>query len=549
LNDPSKHQAPWYVDAIFYSVDLARFRDSDRNGYGDFRGLTEKLEYLQWLGIDAIWLLPFYRSPRDDNGYDVTDHYEIDPRLGNTGDFVAFLREAEHRDIDVVIDLVINHTSIDHRWFDESRDPDSPRRSWYVWTDDLETAPEYPVVFPPIQKSTWTWDDRGRGYYLHHFHDFEPDLNTQNPDFQTEIQNMIEYWIRLGVRGFRVDGAAFFGQKRDRDPVASHALLENIHRWAHGIHEETALLPELNLAREQLEAYVNDGQAQALFNFLGSQYLFLALATGDAGYARQVIEMTPQGHDSLQWLTFLRNQDELTLEHLTEDQRQTVLDALSPDPDTHIYDRGSRRRLAALLDGDRRRMELAFSLIFALPGTPMFVAGDEIGMGDNLALDGRDAARLPMQWSANEPNGGFSEAGVDSLITPVLKDGPFGIRHVNVEDQREDDASFLNWVRAVIRLRKHANNWMLKTRPEIDLPSTSVLQLIYRRADVDGAVRIVHNLSPEDATVDPGISGEHEPALSSEGVTWNDESVTLGSFGYAWFVPDAPEERKGDTNA
>lgn len=538
MNDTPDHEQPWYYDAIFYCVDLARFKDSDRDGYGDFRGLIDKLDYLQWLGIDAIWLLPFYRSPRHDNGYDVTDHYEIDRRLGTTGDFVAFLREAEHRNIAVMIDLVINHTSIEHRWFVESRNPDSPRRDWYVWANDLDDVPEYPVVFPPIQKSTWTWDDRGEGYYLHHFHDFEPDLNTQDPDFQAEIQNMIEYWIRLGVRGFRVDGAAFFGQKRERDADASHDVLENIHRWAQDIHEQTVLLPELNLERDHLEPFVQDGHAQVLFNFLGSQYLFLAMATEDAGYAQHAIETMPQGHEPLQWLTFLRNHDELTLEQLTDEQRQAVLDAFSPDPDTHIYERGSRRRLAALLHGDRRRMELAFSLIFAFPGTPMFVAGDEIGMGDNLSLPGREAARLPIQWSADAPNAGFSDAYPNEVITPVLTEGPFSNEHVNIEDQRSDNGSFLNQVRALIQLRKRANRWMLKTPPAIDVPSSPVLVLTYRREDREGEVTIVHNLASKTITVD--LPTGSNPALASDGIERHGDALTLGPFGYAWFIPESP---------
>lgn len=538
MSSKTEHQLPWYLDAIVYCVDLARFRDSDANGYGDFNGLISKLGYLEWLGVDAIWLLPFYRSPRHDNGYDVTDHYDIDERLGDTGDFVRLLREAEHRSIHVMIDLVINHTSIHHRWFEESRDPAHPRRDWYVWADDLDQVPEYQPVFPPVQRSTWRWDDRGQGWYLHHFHDFEPDLNTQNEHFQAEVRNMVEYWIRLGVRGFRVDGAPFFGLKRRRDEAAVHHLLRNIHDWARDIHEQTVLLPEANLDAEALEPYVHDGNAQMLFNFLGSQHLFLAMATEEAEPLRKIVEVMPRGSDTFQWLTFLRNHDELSLDRLTPDERQRVLDTFSPDPDSHIYDRGSRRRLAPLLGGDRRRMELAFSLLFAMPGTPMFVAGDEIGMGENLDLPRREAARLPMQWSGSMPNGGFSEADPGNLVTPVLTDGPFGIPRVNVEDEQGNPESFLHWVRHLIRTRREANRYVLKTRPELSVPAPPVLVMTYRPDDTDAAV-LVHNLSGSEVRVEVENLPGNEPRLASPGVARRGTTLRLGPFGYAWWLPAA----------
>lgn len=538
LNDVAQdhNESPWYREAIFYCVDLARFKDSDGNGYGDFNGLIQQLDYLEWLGIDAIWLLPFYRSPREDNGYDVVDHYEIDPRLGATGDFVKLLREAEHRNMSVMIDLVINHTSNEHRWFRESRDPSSPKRDWYVWTDDLSKVPEYPAIFPPRQKSTWTWQDAAGGWYLHHFYDFEPDLNTTHSDVRTEIRNMVEYWIRLGVAGFRVDGAPFFGEKGERNEQAVHEVLHGIHTWADDIHEDTVLLPEANLHAPELEPYATNGDAQMLLNFLGSQYMFLAMATERAEPLARVVELMPSGGPSFRWLNFLRHQDELTLEQLNEDERQKVLDAFSPDPDTHVYGRGSRRRLAPMLGGDRRRMELAFSLMFAMPGTPLIFAGDEIGMGENLDLPERDAARLPIQWTAEKPNGGFSGAGPENLVTPVLTEGPFGVDQVNVEDERADENSFLHWVRELIATRKRANRSMTLADLQVEIPNSSICMLVYP-GDDGHTVVIAHNLAGAPAMVP--VSGDLQDAVTlliDEHSRFDPEgTLDLAPYGYVWW--------------
>lgn len=539
------HVAPWYRDAVFYGVDLARFRDSDGNGYGDLKGLTQSLEYLEWLGVDAIWLQPFYRSPRQDNGYDVVDHFEIDPRLGTTGDFVALLREAEDRDIQVLIDLVISHTSSEHRWFEESRKPGSPKRDWYVWTDDVSTVPDYPVIFPPDQTSTWTRDDVSGAWYLHHFHDFEPDLNTSNEEVRAEIRNMVEYWIRLGVRGFRVDGAPFFGQKQEQDENAVHEMLHGIHVWAQEIEEHTVLLPEADLDAPELVPYAANGDAQMLFNFLGSQYIFLAMATGRAEPLQRSLDLLPPGSGYFQWLNFLRSHDELTLERLDEDEQQTVLDAFAPDPDMHIYNRGTRRRLAPMLNGDRRQMQLAFSLMFSLPGSPMFIAGDEIGMGENLDLPERNAARLPVQWSADRPNGGFSDADPDDLVAPVLTEGPFSIDHVNIESQRDNEDSFLYWIRLLIATRKRAFAGMGPADTRVEIPAPSVFALIHA-GEHDRTVVTIHNLASEPVTL--STDGGHTiTLLLNEGTTLasDETSLDLAPHGFAWWTQDGVPQFSG----
>jgi len=342
----------------------------------------------------------------------------------------------------------------------------------------------------------------------------------------------------LGVRGFRVDGAPFFAQKRERDEEEVHDLLHDIHTWAKGLHEETVLLPEANLPADELVPYAESGDAQMLFDFLGNQHIFLALATERAEPLQRMLELRPPGHDSLRWITFLRNQDELTLEQLSDDEHQQVLDALSPDPDTHIYDRGTRRRLAPMLDGDRRRMELSFSLLFALPGAPLFIAGDELGMGENLNLPERDAARLPMQWTAAEPNGGFSDAPPTGLVAPVLTEGPFGIANVNVEDQRADAGSFASWVRALIGMRKEINRWMVGTEPEIQIPAPSVFVLTYSPEDDRPVLVIAHNIAGSVVTLNLDDDAGVESRFTSERTSLESTSLELGPYGYAWWKQD-----------
>lgn len=527
------HDTPWYEDAIFYGVDLARFYDSDANGYGDFDGLIAKLDYIADMGFNAIWLVPFYRSPREDDGYDVTDHYEIDPRLGDTGSFVAFLREAECRGIKILIDLVINHTSIEHRWFQDSRRPGSRRRDWYVWVEDLDHVPAYEPVFPPNQISTWTRDEVTHAWYLHHFHSFEPDLNTACPEVQEEIRNMVEYWIRLGVRGFRVDGAYFLGQKLHKRPEEAFKVLHDIHHCAEEIKENTVLLPEVDLERDELAAYTECDDVQMLFNFHVNKRVIFALATGQVGPLRDAITSLPDGGIFLRWLNFLRHNDELTIAYLPQEQQKQIYAAFAPEPGMRIYERGIRRRLAPMLNGDRRRMQLAFGLMFAVPGIPLVMAGDEIGMGENLDLPERDAARLPMQWTPERPNGGFSDANPDALVTPVLTDGPFGIEHVNVQDQQRDDGSFLNWMRRLIAVRKAEGAFFQGGFPTVLTPSPTTIALIYPHAKNGTSLVALYNCAGDDTT----LRCTHGRQLIVERVEHDSEraTVTLGPFGFAWW--------------
>jgi maltose alpha-D-glucosyltransferase/alpha-amylase len=317
------------------------------------------------------------------------------------------------------------------------------------------------------------------------------------------------------------------------DAAAAHELLGNIHQWAQDIHEQTCLIPEADLDADQLEPYASKGNAQMLFNFLASQYVFLAMATEEAEPLARMLDLLPEGPPSFRWLNFLRHHDELSLERLTEADRQRVMAAFSADPDTHIYGRGSRRHLAPMLEGDRRRMEMAFSLLFALPGTPLIIRGDEIGMGEHLDLPERDAARLPIQWTPEKPNGGFSDAPPESLITPVVADGPFGVESVNVANQRADDSSFLCWVRNLIGIRKQASRWFNQGAPTVEIPAPSVFVLTYASADDSTMLVIAHNLSGSEIRL--GLDGISSCLTGTDTRFLHDQSMALGPYGYAWW--------------
>ncbi|MEI6949266.1 alpha-amylase family protein [Paraflavisolibacter sp. H34] len=446
----------WYKNAIIYSLDLETFMDVNGDGIGDFEGLSRRLDYLKALGVDALWLAPFQPSPNRDNGYDIQDFYGVDGRHGSSGDFVEFMHQAEKRGIKVIIDLVVNHTSDQHPWFQQARsDKNSPYRDWYVWSDKKPANADEGMVFPGVQKSTWTRDAKAGAYYFHRFYDFQPDLNTENPEVRAEIRRIMGYWLQLGVAGFRVDAVPFIlesnvsgGQK----PQLRFEYLGEMRRFLQWRRGDAVLLGEANVLPEVTQKYFGDegDGIQLMFNFFVNQHLFYALATADTGPLVKALEATRDLFPTCQWAQFLRNHDELDLGRLTDEQRQKVFERFGPEKNMQLYERGIRRRLSPML-GSRQQTELAYSLMFSLPGTPVIRYGDEIGMGDDLSLKERDAVRTPMHWSA-DPQAGFSKAA--KLVHPVIEKGPYAYSHVNVEDQRRDPNSLLNWMTALIRLRK-----------------------------------------------------------------------------------------------
>jgi maltose alpha-D-glucosyltransferase / alpha-amylase len=430
----------WFKNALVYSLDVETFLDANGDGCGDFEGLSRRLDYLDGLGVDVIWLAPFQPSPNRDNGYDVADHYGVDPRLGTLGDFVEFVHEAESRGIRVLIDLVVNHTSDQHPWFKEARSsPDSRYRDWYVWSKKRPPSWRSGMVFPGVQPSTWSYDREAREYYFHRFYDFQPDLNMDNPAVREEVRRVLGFWLSTGVAGFRVDAVPFVLEEPPRGRGTPKVHFDYLHefrellQWRVG---DAVLLGEANVPPQDAQRYFAGGDGlHMMFDFWVNQRLFYALASGDARPLAEALRQTAKIPALAQWAQFLRNHDELDLGRLDPEQRELVFERFAPQKRMRLYDRGIRRRLAPMLGGDRRRLELAYSLLFSLPGTPVLQYGEELGMGDDLRLKERAAVRTPMQWSAGA-NGGFSTA--ERPVRPVVSGGLYGFETVNVERQRRD---------------------------------------------------------------------------------------------------------------
>jgi maltose alpha-D-glucosyltransferase / alpha-amylase len=533
----------WYKNTVIYSLDLETFLDADGDGVGDFQGLIRRLDYLQALGVGAVWLAPFQPTPNRDNGYDIRDYYGVDPRHGSSGDFVEFMHQARKRGIKVLMDLVINHTSDEHPWFQAARaSEDSPYRDWYHWSRKRPSNWNKGMVFPGVQAQTWTRDEKAKAYYFHRFYEFQPDLNSENPHVRAEMRRVIGYWLELGVEGFRVDAVPFLiekvvpGQEKGELDFGYLTELRRFLQWRLG---HAVLLGEANVLPEENRKYFGEDGGDGIhmmFNFFVNQHLFHALATGEVALLVEAIRATGDIPRTSQWAHFLRNHDELDLGRLTDEQREEVFARFAPDESMQLYDRGVRRRLAPML-GDRRHEELAYSVLFSLPGTPVIRYGDELGMGDDLDLDERDAVRTPMQW-ANAPNGGFSTA--EQTVHPVIDHGVWGYEHVNAEVQRRDPESLLNWTARMIRLRKEC--------PEIGWGRCNILEagsphVLALRYDWRGnSVLVVHNFDerPHEAAIVPGVErGERLSNLLEPDELHADDSgvhrIALDALDYRWY--------------
>ncbi|HTV01723.1 MAG TPA: alpha-amylase family protein [Luteitalea sp.] len=446
----------WYKNAVIYCLDVETFQDANGDGIGDFEGLNRRLDYLHGLGVTCIWLQPFYASPNRDNGYDIADYYSVDPSHGTLGDFVVVMQHARSLGMRVIVDLVVSHTSKDHPWFQSARaSKKSPYRDWYVWADERPKNHKDGIVFPGSQTTNWTWDQKAGQYYFHRFYDHQPDLNTWNPYVRAEIKKIMGFWLQLGVSGFRMDAVPFLIEKKGAgiEPQKDYGLLKELRNFLQWRTGDAILLAEANVPpAESIEYFGDEGDhLQMMLNFPVNQRLFYAMATGDIDPLIGALEDThPRPHNA-QWVQFLRSHDELDLGRLTDDQRQEVFDAFGPDPNMQLYHRGIRRRLAPMLNDDRRRLEFAFGLLMSLPGTPMLQYGDEIGIGENLKLPERECARTPMQWTA-EAHGGFSRA--KKVVRDAICEAGYGFETRNVETQRRDTGSLLNWQERVIRMRK-----------------------------------------------------------------------------------------------
>ncbi|GAB4365885.1 MAG: alpha-amylase family protein [Elainellaceae cyanobacterium] len=535
----------WYKSAIIYCLDVEIFMDSNDDGIGDFKGLIDRLDYLRGLGINCIWLMPFYPSPNRDNGYDITDYYNVDPRLGTLGDFVEFTRQANERGIRVIVDLVVNHTSIEHPWFKAAcKDKNSKYHNFYIWSDQQPHDADEGVIFPGYQHSTWTYSEEAGAYYFHRFYAHQADLNIANPEVREELYKIMGFWLQLGISGFRVDAAPFLielkGIEEQADVTDPYVYLKEMRDFLSWRRGDAIILAEANVAAEHVPEYFGDGEKlQMLFNFIVNQHLILAIAREEAEPLIKGLETLPTIPAIGQWAHFIKNHDELSLDKLSNDEQNEILKRFHQDKEqVWIYDRGIRRRFPPLVDNDPRRIRLAYSLLLTLPGTPVLFYGEEIGMGDNLELPQRTSIRTPMQWSS-EANGGFSNVPTDQLIHPVIDDQEYGYQHLNVVKQRRDPDSLLNWMERAIRMRKECSefgwgNWKVL---ETDHPSVFAHCCQWQ----DGTVIAIHNFSQEDCCIHLPLEMQDQPHLIDllgdrpyTLIQNPEEGIPLEGYGYRW---------------
>ena len=532
----------WWKNAIVYCLDVETFFDSDGDGHGDFVGLTERLDHLAGIGVTCVWLMPFFPSPNLDDGYDVADYYGVEPRLGHLGDFVAFVRTAKDRGLRVIIDLVINHTSDQHPWFQDARSsPESAFRDFYVWRDEPAEEPESEPVFPDAEDSIWSWDEKAGQFYLHHFYSHQPDLNIANPEVRSELAKIAGFWLELGVDGFRVDAVPFLletGGIPGAEELDPHDMLRDLRSFVGRRRSSAAMLGEVNLPLKPLRDYFGDedgDELHMLFNFPAMQAMYLSMARGEATPLTDTRGDLPAIPDDSQWANFARNHDELTLDQLSESERQEVFEAFGPHESMQLFGRGLRRRLAPMLDGDPARLRLVSSLIFSLPGTPVLFYGDEIGMGENLDIEGRLSVRTPMQWKDAE-NGGFSTAHPGALRRPVVA-GEFGPSNVNVADQRVDPESLLNWNERLIRIRRETPEFGWGWFRLLDSGDDAVMA---HRCDWSpNAVLAVHNFSDRTRSVSISLDEPYETIEDLLGTDDPPEGDPLRfdvePYGFRWF--------------
>jgi maltose alpha-D-glucosyltransferase/alpha-amylase len=491
---PSK--SLWYQNAVFYEVNVRAFYDSNGDGHGDLAGLAQKLDYLKELGIDCLWLLPIYSSPLKDDGYDISDYRRVAPLFGTLDDLKALLDAVHARGMRLIMDLVLNHTSDQHPWFQAARaERNSPYRDYYVWSDSDQKYKEARIIFLDTEKSNWTWDEQAGQYYWHRFYASQPDLNYDNPAVQQEMLDIMKAWLDLGIDGFRADAVPYLFEREDtncENLPETHQYIKKLRSFMDVHYPGRILLCEANQWPEDVRPYFGDSDEFHMgFHFPLMPRIFMALRQEDFSPIRWIVERTPAIPEECQWCTFLRNHDELTLEMVTEGERQWMWWEYAPQPRMRL-NLGIRRRLAPLLDNDRKRIELANSLLFTLPGSPIIYYGDEIGMGDNIDLFDRNGVRTPMQWD-DSPNAGFSTAPADRLYEPVIQSEPYNPQQVNVAAQRRDPDSLWNSVHRMIALRKQHPAFSRGSFQWVEAGSQAIAA--YERRSGEDRLLIVNNLS------------------------------------------------------
>jgi maltose alpha-D-glucosyltransferase/alpha-amylase len=486
----------WYKDAVIYQLHVRTFSDSNGDGIGDFAGLTRRLDYLQGLGITAIWVLPFYPSPLRDDGYDIADYTSVHSSYGTLDDFKTFLEAAHSRGIRVIIEMVLNHTSDQHPWFKESRSShDNPKREWYVWSETDTGYQGVPIVFVDTETSNWAWDPLSKSYYWHRFFSHQPDLNYDNPAVFEAVWEVMKFWLDIGVDGFRLDAVAFLVEREGtlcENLPETHAVIREIRKRLDISYPGTMLLAEANQWPADVRAYFGDGdEFHAAFHFPLMPRMFMAVKLEDRKPIIEILEQTPEIPENAQWFIFLRNHDELTLEMVTDIERDYMYDEYATDKTMRI-NRGIRRRLAPMMNNDRRRIELLNGLLMSMPGTPIVYYGDEIGMGDNIYLGDRNGVRTPMQWNSSL-NAGFSSADPERLYAPVISNAVYGFQAVNVDAQTRSEHSLLLWMKSLIKVR---NAFRVFSRGTIQFLNPSNHRVLaYVRQFEGETVLVVNNLS------------------------------------------------------
>ena len=506
--DPSTDPR-WYKRAVFYEVLTRGFFDGNKDGTGDLQGLTEKLDYLEWLGIDCIWLLPFYQSPLRDGGYDISDFWSVLPAYGDLADATRLVEEAHRRGIRIIADVVMNHTSDQHPWFIESRSSkDNPKSDWYVWNDDDHRWSEARIIFTDTEHSNWTYCNQRKQYYWHRFFSHQPDLNYDNPEVQEAMLSVVRFWLDIGLDGFRLDAVPYLFERdgtNGENLPETHDFLKRVRKEVDASHPGKVLLAEANQWPSDVVDYFGEGdECHMAFHFPLMPRMFMAVRRESRHPVTEILAQTPEIPDGCQWGIFLRNHDELTLEMVTDEERDYMYTEYAKDPRMKV-NIGIRRRLAPLLEGDRRVAELFHAMLFSLPGSPIMYYGDEIGMGDNVYLGDRDGVRTPMQWSPDR-NAGFSSADFAQLYLPPLMDPVYGYQSVNVEAQMRNPSSFLHWVRRMLHVRRQHPVFGTGRFEALSVDNPSILAYFRsepeRLAGDDGGperigdtVMCVHNLS------------------------------------------------------
>lgn len=488
---------PWYKNAVIYQVHVKAFLDTSNDGFGDFRGLQQKLGYIADLGVTAIWMLPFFPSPLKDDGYDIADYYGVHPTYGTLEDCCELIEAAHRRGLKVIGELVINHTSDQHPWFQRARcaQVGSPERDYYVWSDTPDKYRNVRIIFKDTEPSNWTWDNMAGAYYWHRFFHHQPDLNFENPLVREEMINVMRFWLDKGLDGLRLDAVPYLFEREGtncENQPETHAYLKEMRAVIDCHYPDRMLLAEANQWPQDVRAYFGNGdECHMAFHFPLMPRLFMSLRKEEASPLYDILRQMPTIPENCEWATFLRNHDELTLEMVTDEERDYMYSEYAAEPQMRLND-GIRRRLAPLLKNNRRAIELLTSLLLSLPGTPVIYYGDEIGMGDNIYLGDRNGVRTPMQWNGDR-NAGFSRADAARLYSPIITDPVYGYQAINVEAQEREQTSLLNWTKRIIRVRRKHQTFNTGVLKLIETNNPRILA--FTRVDEHEAILVIANLS------------------------------------------------------